>query len=611
MKTPDKKFVFFGGFLVLCLVFGVANAQRNHVTSKQVRAVQFIGANLAVIVDERYSNDDLKQKTFVYDQKLGGQTDVTGYAFRVSTDGSKLETEKRASKTQKDRKKIDREAQDWHNPDREWYLPQRVTIFGGRSYDLTLIGDVRPEYIRYRICHADSEDCMVTPQLPCDFRTISWVTPISLGAANAQLGLVAFCTDWPVGNRSHSSFYAITSSTGKWRLIEEFEATRADMRSLQANIYAGPATKDGAAFSLIKAVPSGYVIDNFSSDLLKLTSEEFPPVDRHPIFQAIETSIGYSDLALWVDGGIDSLPKGALALAIGSKKQVAFVERGAKGANRICTKFIGEPQSCSNESFAYAPRIELRQILSRDGPIQYLWIPAENPKGKLLINVMGGPVYAVDQPGAWSLNELSELGYDVAVPLLTAGTSRFAHLPAIDASSVSPRAAGEEIDFLVNYLTGEKSSKPIIVSGSAGAAFVSFVNKDLIAGYVLVSADCFPLETLASGQNFLLSNIMTRERIIQDGGVASRLLASRSNACEAIAESKKPIYGFWFEDDMTLGSRSARMSADLFGRRDNAKVMMLKGPAHSLDALGEQSKSMLNTALKFVELNAEASTRSK
>ena len=224
---------------------------------------------------------------------------------------------------------------------------------------------------------------------------------------------------------------------------------------------------------------------------------------------------------------------------------------------------------------------------------------------------MGGPIYAVDQPGAWSLKELSELGYDVAVPLLTAGPSRFAHLPAIDASSVSPRAAGEEIDFLVNYLTGEKGSKPIIVSGSAGAAFVSFVNKDLISGYVLVSADCFPLETLASGQNFLLSDIMTRERILLDGGVASRLLASRSNACEAIAESKKPIYGFWFDDDMTLGSRSARMSADLFGRRDNAKVMMLKGPAHSLDALGEQSKSMLSTALKFVELNAEPTTRSK
>ncbi len=611
MKTPYKKFVFFGVFAVLFLLFGVANAQRNYVISKQIRAAQFIGANLAVVVEERFSTNEVKQKTFSYDQKLSGQTDVTGYAFGVSADGSKLETQSRASRIPKDRKKIDREALSWHNPDREWYLPRRVSIFGGRNYDLTLIGDVRPEYIRYRMCHADTDHCMVTPQLPCDHQTIGWVTPISLGVANAQLALVAFCTDWPVGNRSQSSFYAITSNTGKWRLIEQFEASKADMRSLQANIYAGPATEEGSAFSLIRAVPSGYVIDNYSSDLLKIKSQEFPPLDRRAIFQAIETSLGYSNLALWVDGGIASLPKGALALAIGSRREIAFLEPQDVGLNRICTKLIGEPQSCTSESFTYTPRIELRQVSGRDDPMQYLWIPARKPNGKLVINVMGGPIYAVDQPGAWSLNELSELGYDVAVPLLTAGPSRFAHVPAIDASSLNPRVAGEEINFLINYLTSEKGSKPIILSGSAGAAFVSFVNKDLILGYVLVSADCFPLETLASGQKFLLSNIMTRERIVQDGGVGSRLLASRSNACEAIADSKKPIYGFWFDDDRTLGSTSARMSAALFGRRDNAKVMTLNGQAHSLDALGKQSKSMLNTALKFVELNTEASTRSK
>jgi hypothetical protein len=604
MEAPNMgkfaKSIASSGLLVALLpVFGAASLDTNPTSIVQLNGAYFVGDKLLAAFDKSVEPHRKRTQTIVFDRNMVGTVFDYDNSFRSSPDGATVVVSNENGRAT--REKIEKREALWYDADNEWGIKQQILLFGSRPVDFYTIGDVRPEHVRYRACHSGTQDCVVTPSLPCDRRTVWWATPLAMGVPNSDLAVIVLCTDWPVDGPSSALVYVIKPNESAWTRISEFSETKADMRSLLANIFVGPPTADRAAFSLIKPIPNGYKLENFSQNYLSVDKKELPPIDRRSIYLAIESYRGYSNLALLIDGGLASMPRGGLLLSVSSRKDLAYIIVDSLGEQKLCVKFQGMPENCSSERFTFRQSSELKHLSTGEGELQYLYVPAKRPNGKLIINVMGGPIYSAEQLGPWSLKDLGELGYDVAIPLLTAGQSRWAHVPAIDAVNLDPKAGAQEVQRLTVELAKSRAVRPILMSGSAGAAIVSYLDLSLFSGLVLVSGDCFPLQTLATGQEHLLSGIMTRERILSDGGVALRLLDGRLNACDSLVQSNSPFFGFWFENDRTLGAISASQSAMLFNDKPNARVRILKGSSHGLEGLGPRSKTELQRALDFVQ----------
>jgi hypothetical protein len=604
MEAPNmgkfaKNIASFGLLVALLPVFGAANSDTKQTNISRLNGAYFVGDKLLAAFDKSVEPHRKRAQTIVFDRNMVGTVFDFDNSFRSSPDGATVVVSNENGRAT--REKIEKRERPWYDADNEWGIKQQILLFGSRPVDFYTIGDVRPEHVRYRACHSGTQYCLVTPSLPCDRRTVRWATPLAMGVPNLDLAVIVLCSDWPVDGPSRALVYIIKPNESAWTRISEFSETKADMRSLLANIFFGPPTVNRAAFSLIKPIPNGYELENFSQDYLSVDKKELPPIDRRSIYLAIESYRGYSNLALLIDGGLASMPRGGLLLSVSSRRDLAYIIVNSLGEQKLCVKFQGTPENCSSERFSFRQSSELKYLSTREGDLQYLYVPAKRPNGKLIINVMGGPIYSAEQPGPWSLKDLGELGYDVAIPLLTAGESRWAHVPAIDAVSLDPKVGAQEVQRLTVALAGSRAERPILVSGSAGASIVSYVDLSLFSGLVLVSGDCFPLQTLATGQEHLLSGIMTRERILSDGGVALRLLDGRLNACESLVQSNFPFFGFWFENDKTLGAVSVSRSARLFNGRPNAQVRILNGSSHGLEGLGPRSKTEMQTALDFIQ----------
>lgn len=607
MKNQMRKMLFIlaAGVFTLILLHHTAQATRHRARAPALPLfASFIESGPKFILANR-GNNSSTTRFQVVDEYL--QTKVISAIAAIDlTSGSKLVhrgpkisdlTSGALMDVRSTTKKVD--------PQNEWYLSKVVTLSGLRTFRLETIGTLEGA-VRFNVCALPTSKCLYLSPAPCS-GAIEWTTPIVIEGSAGILGVALLCTVHEGrGVRNSTVFVAAGSSENKtpvgWSKIEELSSNVVTSRANTIGIIMGPATIASAAFSLTKVLPAGYQVTNFSEQFQPSETKAFSPINIARLPSVQFGTEGFSELALWLDGGLNRLPPNSTGLGISREAGIVYSRVTLDGKAEVCYLNQRDETKCLRQSFDSTTAIK---ILNADYPnheTRYIWQPSLRPSKGAIVSVMGGPEYSVFRPTSEYNHTLNELGYDVATPLILAGSSSYAHVPAIDPSAIDPTAAGKELDAVVNSLTARSGKRPIMVSTSAGVGFASQVMPGSVSGHIVISGDCFPLETIKSGQLQMLAK-MTRSQIEDDGGVAQRMQGNSISACSGLLSQGVPIYATWFKNDMRLGEIGVQRSLDFFIGHLRTRTKTLAGQWHVLQTYNGDVNDELRAGINFVLSN--------
>jgi hypothetical protein len=472
----------------------------------------------------------------------------------------------------------------------------------GREIWLETVGDASQE-VRYRVCHFDNSGCLAAPIAPCPIQTISYKTALVMDAAPASLGILFICQIFPVGPTGGFEFWGYSPASPKWQLIEKIELPKGQARTEIANLHIGPRSDGEGGVSLVRATEAGYSVTDYTTSFSKVRQYivSGTHLSQFPVMGPM-TAQTPSDFALWLEKRKINLPASAHRISIGPAGQILFLQETSSGNLQLCVQKRDGTEACAAGEFKNSARPTLRTMQIDGKELLYYWYPRKRTtvKSRSVIFVRGGPFVSPLDLDITSVETMNDLGYDVAIPILNAGSTAYRYVPAIDGRTFDVQDAARDLDALSSQLASDDRGRlPAIVSASAGTVFAARMNRPVF-GQIVLSGACFPVEVNLSGQ-LQLTEAYDRAQIIDDGGIAKLSQGQDESACSLLKDRRVPTYGIFYKDDPFLGPISVSKSYTFLNAWPTGKAILLPGRYHVVGGPNQPLRAQLRRAFNFIE----------